>query len=297
MPPFEALAPAKVNLTLLVTGLRADGYHLLESLVVFAGVGDLLRVEPAGTLSLSVTGPRAAGVPEDGRNLVLKAAERLRALRGVTAGARITLEKHLPHGGGIGGGSSDAATAIRLLSRLWDVAPLTIDEALPLGADIPVCLAAPAPRLMCGIGEDLRPVADLPSGWLVLVNPGVEMPTPRVFRAFDAACPPTALRHETLPQEPDFKAFADWLHGYHNDLTKVLNDPQSEAHVPQIAQILEALRAGADTAGCDMSGSGSTCWGLYATEGAARAAAAAILVKHPDWWVAAAPILSDRAAP
>ncbi|PCD75695.1 4-(cytidine 5'-diphospho)-2-C-methyl-D-erythritol kinase [Pseudothioclava arenosa] len=297
MPTFEALAPAKVNLTLLVTGLRDDGYHLLESLVVFAGVGDQLRVEPAETLSLSVSGPRAAGVPEDGRNLVLKAAERLRALRGVTAGARISLEKHLPHGGGIGGGSSDAATAIRLLSQLWGVAPLTRAEALPLGADIPVCLAAPAPRLMCGIGEDLSPVPALPSAWLVLVNPGVEMPTPKVFRAFDAAYPPTAQRHAPLPPTPDFEAFTAWLHGHHNDLTKVLNDPQGEAYVPQIAEILTVLSGAGGTADCDMSGSGSTCWGLFADEPAARTAAAALAATHPDWWVTAAPILSDHAAP
>lgn len=297
MPSFEALAPAKVNLTLLVTGLRDDGYHLLESLVVFAGVGDRLRVEPAEALSMSVSGPRAEGVPEDGRNLVLKAAERLRGLRGVTAGARIALEKHLPHGGGIGGGSSDAATAIRLLSQLWGVAPLTRAEALPLGADIPVCLAAPAPRLMCGIGEDLRPVPAFPSAWLVLVNPGVEMPTPKVFCAFDAAYPPTAQRHAMPPEAADLAGFAGWLGAHGNDLTKALTDPASAAHVPQIAEILAALRATTGVLACEMSGSGSTCWGLFADEPAARAAAAALAATHPDWWVTAAPILSDYAAP
>lgn len=286
-----ALAPAKVNLTLLVTGLRADGYHLLESLVVFAGVGDRLQVEPAAELCLSVSGPRAAGVPEDGSNLVLKAAERLRALRGVTAGARITLEKHLPHGGGIGGGSSDAATAIKLLADLWGVAALSTAEALPLGADIPVCLAAPEPRMMRGIGEDLAALPALPPLWLVLVNPGVAMPTPAVFRAFDAAYPPTELRHEPVPEAADALTFADWLRGHRNDLTKVLSDSLGAVHVPQIADILMALRRSAGLLDCDMSGSGSTCWGLYAAEAQARAAAEQIAAGHPEWWCAAAPVL------
>ena len=289
--PRAALAPAKVNLTLFVTGLRPDGYHLLESLVVFAGVGDRLTVEPAAELSLTVSGPRAAGVPEDGSNLVLKAAERLRSLRGVTAGARIALEKHLPHGGGIGGGSSDAATAIKLLADLWGVAPLSTEEALPLGADIPVCLAAPEPRMMRGIGEDLARVPALPPLWLVLVNPGVAMPTPAVFRAFDALHAPNPQRHAPLPEGADFRGVVDWLAGHGNDLTQVLSDQGALVHVPQIAQILGVLHADPACAHCGMSGSGSTCWGLYDVEANAEAAAARIALAHPKWWCAAAPVL------
>lgn len=288
--PRTALAPAKVNLTLRVTGLRADGYHLLESLVVFAGVGDGLSVAPAAGLELQVGGPRSAGVPADGTNLVLRAAERLRALRGVRAGARITLDKHLPHGGGIGGGSSDAATALRLLADLWAVPPLTAAEALPLGADVPVCLAAPAPQMMRGIGEDLTPAPGLPAGWLVLVNPGEGRSTPAVFRAFDAGPAPDPTPHDAPPPGLDLRALAQWLSGQRNDLAGVLCDPQSPVHLPQIGMILDALGADPDCLACAMSGSGSTCWGLYATEACARAAAARLSTR-PGWWAAAAAIL------
>lgn len=295
MPGTEArsaLAPAKVNLTLYVTGLRADGYHLLDSLVVFAGVGDRLTVAPdAAGLSLTVSGPAAAGVPADGSNLVIKAAERLQALRGVTAGARIALEKHLPHGGGIGGGSSDAAVAIRLLADLWGVAPLTAAEALPLGADIPVCLAAPAPQRMRGIGEDLSPAPGLPPMWLVLVNPGVAMPTPAVFRAYDARPAPVARSLAPPPAGLDFAGFANWLAGQGNDLASVLNDAEGPAHVPQIGAILGLLRADPACAGAQMSGSGSTCWGLFEAPEAAQAAAARIAQAEPGWWSVAAPVL------
>ena len=132
---IKAFAPAKVNLMLNLMGLREDGYHLLDSLVVFAEVGDWLTAILADALTLTVSGPKAAGVPTDSSNLVLKAAHRLRDLRGLTSGAAIHLEKHLPHGAGIGGGSSDAAATIRLLACLWNVPPLTAEEALPLGAD------------------------------------------------------------------------------------------------------------------------------------------------------------------
>lgn len=294
MLEIEGLAPAKVNLSLFVTGLRADGYHLLESAVVFAGVGDRLRVERADALRLTVSGPRAAGVPTDGRNLVLKAAERLRSLRKIEAGAHISLEKHLPHGGGIGGGSSDAATAIKLLAQLWNVAPLSAEEALPLGADIPVCLAAPQPSLMRGIGETVEPLPPLPPAWLVLVNPGVEMPTPRVFKAFDALYDPTPLRHEALRDEADFEDLLVWSLGQFNDLTKVLTDSHAPVYAPQIEAILTQLRASAGCADADMSGSGSTCWGLYESAADAQNAATKLTSAHPEWWVEAAPILGPQ---
>lgn len=283
MTPTKALhrtAPAKVNLSLHVTGLREDGYHLLDSLVVFTAFGDVLQVSPSDTLSLTVDGPFAAGVPTDGRNLVLQAANLLRKLRGVTQGAAIHLTKHLPHGGGIGGGSSDAATAIQLLSELWGVAPLTTAEALPLGADIPVCLCAPRATLMRGIGEDLTPAPYQPKGWLVLVNPGVVVPTGTVFARHDSLYDFSPLGLEDMDHVKDTQDFEIWILGQRNDLTKVAREADI---APVIGEVIDALRPHAIDA--DMSGSGSTCWGLFWDEDAARACADYVKTSHPDWWV------------
>ena len=287
-PLLTELAPAKVNLTLCLTGLRADGLHLLDSLVVFADVGDLVTVAPAQGLSLTVTGPRAAGVPVDGSNLVLRAAEHLRRLRNVTAGAAITLDKHLPHGGGVGGGSSDAAAALRLLARLWTVEPLTGDEALALGADLPVCLAAPAPRVMSGIGEVLRPAPDLPAGWFVLVNPGVTVATRAVFAAHDLdhGFDPAGLQGCDESLTPD--TFAGWLEHQRNDLTKVVCTPRFALSV---GDIIAQLRASTGCKAANMSGSGSTCWGWFSNIGDARVAALRIGTAAPDWWIAVARVL------
>ncbi|MBM3515122.1 MAG: 4-(cytidine 5'-diphospho)-2-C-methyl-D-erythritol kinase, partial [Alphaproteobacteria bacterium] len=166
------LAPAKINLTLHVTGRRADGYHLLDSLVAFADIGDRISIAPAPDLRLHVTGPFAAGLPTDAGNLVLRAAQVLRGAR--TIGADVTLEKNLPVASGIGGGSSDAATTVLALSRLWNV-PLDLAVAT-LGADIPVCLRR-KPTRMAGIGEILTDVSPLPKCGIALVNPGVPLAT------------------------------------------------------------------------------------------------------------------------
>lgn len=281
MAVIEAFAPAKVNLTLHVTGKRADGYHTLESLVVFAGIGDRLTMTPAPDLSLNVTGPMAAGVPGDGTNLVLRAAQMLRDLRGVVTGADIVLDKHLPNGGGIGGGSSDAAAAIRGLAQLWDVAPLSGAETLRLGADIPVCLQAPQPMTMSGIGEVLTP-AIVPGGWLVLANPGVHVPTGAVFSrlasGYGAQNAPMSARVG--------EDFAPWLAEQRNDLAAPAIDI-----APQIGEVLAALR-GVGPIGADMSGSGSTCWALFADQDRAEGAAQALRAARPDWWVRAAAILT-----
>jgi 4-diphosphocytidyl-2-C-methyl-D-erythritol kinase len=277
------LAPAKVNLALHLTGLRADGYHLLDSLVVFVDLGDQLSARAADDLSLTVSGPFCDGVPTDSANLVLKAAMRLRELRGVTAGAALHLEKQLPHGGGIGGGSSDAATAIRLLADLWQVLPLTAEEALPLGADIPVCLAAPAPTIMRGIGDELTPAWGVPEGWLVLVNPGVAVPTGAVFTLHDQLYPLDNPPMAPLPPDAGLDGFETWLVAQRNDLTKVARADQI---APVIGTVLGALHR--HTVVSEMSGSGSTCWGWFRTESTAKAAATAISAAHPAWWVRAA---------
>lgn len=181
-------APAKINLHLHVVGRRDDGYHLLDSLVVFAGVGDCLRASTSGALSLSVTGPFAAALDAEADNLVLRAARALAARAGCPALARLVLEKNLPVASGIGGGSADAAATLRLLCRLWRI-ELSAEDlgqlAGDLGADVKVCLVG-HPALMSGIGEVLVPAPSLPAAGLVLVNPGVAVSTPSVFRTGQA---------------------------------------------------------------------------------------------------------------
>ncbi|MEY8883007.1 4-(cytidine 5'-diphospho)-2-C-methyl-D-erythritol kinase [Donghicola sp. XS_ASV15] len=266
---IEAFAPAKVNLTLHVTGQREDGYHLLESLVVFVGVGDRITVSNAKMLSLTVTGPRAAGVPTGPENLVLKAAASLGG-----AGARVHLEKHLPAAAGIGGGSSDAAATLRALSQLH-ATDLPADNGLSLGADVPVCLRA-VPTLMSGVGEVLTDVPPLPPLWMVLVNPGIEVPTPAVFRGL--------IRKDNAPMAPipsglSAAAFADWAATQRNDL---------EIPAREIAPVIsDVLRAIAEEGALlsRMSGSGATCFGLFGSAEAASMAAQRLKEKAPAWWV------------
>ncbi len=288
---LSGIAPAKVNLSLAVTGRRADGYHTLESLVVFAGFGDRLEVAPHEALVLEVDGPFAKGVPVDGRNLVLKAAHLLQEKTGCRKGARITLTKTLPHGGGIGGGSSDAALALKLLAELWEVSPVSAAEALGLGADVPVCMQAPQPQIMRGIGEMLAPAPVLPESWLVLVNPQIETPTGAMFKALAREVAPPSGQALHVPPEIGHEDFALWLAAHGNDFADVLTDAQGAEHMPQIALILEAL---SEQAGClmqNLSGSGSTCWGLFATRAEAEAAAEALGNKNAGWWVQPAQML------
>ena len=261
-------APAKVNLYLHLTGRRDDGYHLLDSLVVFAGIGDTLSAAPADTLSLHVTGPFAAGLAGEPDNLVLRAARALAAAAGVAAGAHLVLDKHLPVASGIGGGSADAAAALRLLCRLWRVAPqpaALARLAAGLGADVPVCLAGRAAR-MGGIGERLEPAPMLPACGIVLVNPGIAVATAEVFRA----------RHGTWSEPAALPAGWDGVAAMAADLGGLRNDlePAAIALRPVIGDVLAELAA---TPGCllaRMSGSGATCFGLYGDAAMARAALA-----------------------
>jgi 4-diphosphocytidyl-2-C-methyl-D-erythritol kinase len=274
----ERLAPAKVNLYLHLRGRRPDAYHLLDSLVVFPAVGDLLAAEPADTLSLSVSGPFADGLSAGGDNLVLRAAAALARHHGIAAGAALRLSKTLPIASGIGGGSSDAAAALRLLARLWGVA-VPDGLALSLGADVPVCCAAPRPMRMQGIGELLSPASRLPPFWLVLVNPRRAVSTGAVFAGVRDRAPPPA------PPAPEggfarFGALADWLARQRNDL-------QASAVVlcPAIGEVLAAL---SDAPVARMSGSGATCFAMVETEG--EALALADRLRPRGWWVAAAPV-------
>jgi len=261
-------APAKINFFLHVVARRADGYHLLDSLVVFAGACDVLHAEAADTLSLTITGPFGAALAVEPDNLVLRAA---RVLGG--GGARLTLEKNLPVASGIGGGSADAAATLRLLPKLWGTAPATTAQALSLGADVPVCLGSTACR-MGGVGEVLAPAPVLPGCGIALVNPGVAVATAAVFRGrtgpFSAAA--------TLP--------AGWTDAASmaRDLVALGNDLEAAAIAlcPAIADVLAALRAVPGCRLARMSGSGATCFGLFDTP--AQAEAAARLCARDGWW-------------
>ena len=272
-------APAKINLTLHVTGRRADGYHLLDSLVVFAGVGDRITVAPSPAIGLTITGPFAAGLPQGSDNLVLRAARLMDGARG----AALKLEKCLPPASGIGGGSSDAAATLRLLSRLWGLALPDRAAAARLGADVPACLEAPRPCRMGGIGEKLSGLPALPPAWLVLVNPGIALATPAVFAALDRC--DGAPMPAALPHWPDTAALAAFVQGQRNDL-----EPAARQIAPAISDVLAALDRQAGCLLARMSGSGATCFGLFASESAARSAARRL--DRPGWWVAAAAMLT-----
>ena len=271
---MHEIAAAKVNLYLHVTGRRSDGYHLLDSLAVFPGAADQLYAEPADTLTLRVEGPFGEGLGGDG-NLVLRAAKALQRAASVSKGAALVLEKRLPVASGIGGGSADAAAALRLLSRLWSVAlpPAALAGiAADLGADIPVCLHS-VPARMAGVGEMLGVAPALPQCGMALVNPGIAVSTPAVFQARDHAFTPAA---ELPAAWPDAAAFAAGLAGLTNDL-----EAPALQLCPEIAAVLAWLRAQPDCLLARMSGSGATCYALFPTATQAKAAAAAA---PASWW-------------
>ena len=294
MTTVRVFAPAKINLTLHVTGRRADGYHLLDSLVTFADVGDELFVAPGrGGLTLTVRGPEAAGVPADATNLALRAA----AILAGGQGAALDLVKNLPAASGIGGGSADAAAALRAMMALQGIGRSALetraanlgaraDAILALGADVPMCLF-PRPLRARGIGERVDAAA-LPAVVAVLVNPRLPVPTPEVFRALDRRDNPPMP--EVLPDFADAPALADWLGGQRNDLESAAIRVQ-----PVVATVLAAIGA---TRGClvaRMSGSGATCFGLYDDPDTAAQAAARIRGERPGWWVAET-MLGDQTA-
>ena len=278
--PFAEAAPAKVNLFLHVTGRRADGYHLLDSLAVFAGAADLLEAGDAPALTLELAGSFAPALAAEADNLVLRAARALAAAAGVPARARLVLTKALPVASGLGGGSADAAAALRVLARLWRIGPEgpvgAVDLAAlaaGLGADVPVCLAG-RPARMGGVGELLAPAPGLPRFGLALVNPGVPVATAEVFRRRTGPFSAPA----SLPAGwPDTRAMADDLAGLHNDL-----EPPARALCPPIGEVLAALAARPGCLLARMSGSGATCFGLFPD--AAAAAEAAVALARPGWW-------------
>jgi 4-diphosphocytidyl-2-C-methyl-D-erythritol kinase len=280
-------APAKINLYLHIGPLRPDGLHELASLFVFAEGGDEIRAEKSSGLSLQITGPYApalAGEPIE-NNLVLRAAKSLQDHADIKSGAAITLEKSLPVAAGVGGGSADAAAALRALIQLWniDISEATLARiAFKLGADVPACLAR-APVNVSGAGEKLELGPRLPPLWCCLVNPGVPMPTGPVFRAFDRGNPapqkPAVIRMQTA----GYETLVDALSNSRNDLESYACD-----HAPVIRDVISMLAAAPGALLARMSGSGATCFSLFSSGAAATRAARKATGK--GWWAMASPL-------
>lgn len=274
-------ARAKVNLSLHVLGRRQDGYHLLHSLVAFAGIGDELRLMPGEPLSLSVGGPLAMQAGPDEDNLVLKATHCLsRQMPDLQSGA-FRLIKRLPAAAGLGGGSADAAAALRLLARLNRLPPdhpAVLNAAQATGADVPVCLTSRT-RWMGGIGDILSPAVSMPRFHALLVNPGVACPTGPVFAGLGLQ--PGTAPASTPPAISDCLSRASVVQTLVNDL-----EAPAIALVPIIGDVLEKLRTSPDCLGACMSGSGASCFGLFQNCRAAATAGKALRRAHPQWWIA-----------
>jgi 4-diphosphocytidyl-2-C-methyl-D-erythritol kinase len=287
-----AFAPAKVNLYLHVTGRRADGYHLLDSLVAFLDIGDRLRALPATSLSLTVDGPEAADLAAVGDdNLVMHAARLLADRAAITAGATLHLDKHLPIAAGIGGGSTDAAAALLVLRQLWRIS--LDDEALyalgaSLGADVPACIYGRA-VWVGGIGERLEPAGPLPEAGILLVNPRRALPTAAVFAA---RCGPFGDVGRFAPMPSTVSALVRELMPCRNDLTEA-----AIGLVPEIAAVLTRLGRLPGSLLTRMSGSGATCFALFANRAGAEEARALVAAAEPRWWCAAGDFLSGPQSP
>jgi 4-diphosphocytidyl-2-C-methyl-D-erythritol kinase len=276
-------AHAKVNLALHITGRRQDGYHELDSIVAFANVADVLTIASSDIVSLNVTGPFAGVLPRDGTNSVTSVWRLLddfsRQQGAPIAPVKFQLEKNLPIASGIGGGSADAAAALRGLIRYFSLSipPEDLSElALQLGADVPVCLVQKSSR-MRGIGEVIEPNAiDFPGG-IVLVNPRIPAPTSKVFESLNLQCGQSF--GTGIGNIHDFQS-------WRNDLTA-----PAVMLVPEIADVIGSLNFQPEIVCSRMSGSGATCFGLFESLEAAQTAAASIAEKHPGWWVVATTLL------
>lgn len=272
MKTAKIFAPAKINLTLHVTGQRGDGYHLLDSLVAFADVGDWLTLKPAPRSLIQAIGPEVANLPVNESNLARQA---IRKLAGEDS-FELCITKNLPVSSGIGGGSADAAAAMRGVHYLKGLrsSPDT-QQTTELGADVPMCVGS-APCRAQGIGDQLRPVT-LPRIPAVLVNPRIPVSTLEVFKALPS-CDNTPLGN--IPNNPELGILFNWLRTRRNDL-----EQPAIGLVPEIASVLSALRS---ISGCQiarMSGSGATCFGLFHRRDSAIQASEVIKEKYPSWWV------------
>jgi len=284
----SVFAPAKINLYLHLVGRRADGYHLLDSLVAFGDIGDRLTAAPADALTLAVGGPEAPAIARLGEdNLVLRAARRFAEHCGIAPRAALYLDKHLPAASGIGGGSSDAAAALRALATLWDQ-NLDDDAAMAiaaeLGADVPACLVG-RPVWVGGVGESLDPAARLPPLGIVLANPRKPLPTASVFQAWRGKFAASA-RFDIAASEP--AALIAALARCGNDLTSA-----ALTLMPEIGAVLNRLAALPGALVARMSGSGATCFALFSDRVAALGAGAVLARTEPGWWSQAGALMTD----
>ncbi len=283
-------APAKINLYLHVTGKRDDGYHLLDSLVAFAGIHDTVTVSPSDEINLKIDGPFAPELESDSGNLVLRAAHALAKMTNIDKGAHLRLKKRLPLASGIGGGSSDAAAVLKGLMQLWNVEPEAESLqklALELGADVPVCLNGRA-AFMSGIGEEINNAPSLPPCSVVLVNPGVSLSTPEVFKA-RADLQKEYSKAGVFDYTPrDLAELVSILGSRRNDLA-----PAAIGLAPVIEDVLAALERCNGALMARLSGSGATCFALFADPGEAAAATLKLSHEHPHWWVRAGSLESD----
>lgn len=282
-PMIYEFAPAKLNLYLHITGRRDDGYHDLDSLVAFAGVGDEIHLQPRSSFQFKVEGPQMKALahePAD-NNLAVKAAQSLAELTGKSLDVSITLIKNLPVASGIGGGSSDAAATLRALAKYWGLSPgdpKLHEAAARHGQDVPVCLKVEN-NFMTATGN--KPAPELPYADIVLVNPNKPLATPAVYKAFRDSSHDFSPRACFEQAPKDLETLIMLLKERHNDLQQA-----AEQLMPEIAAIIGVLNTSPDCLFAQMSGSGATCFGLFSDRGAARNAASIIHEQHPDWWVA-----------
>ncbi|MGI9510630.1 MAG: 4-(cytidine 5'-diphospho)-2-C-methyl-D-erythritol kinase [Geminicoccaceae bacterium] len=279
MALIEETAFAKINLDLRVCRRRADGYHDLDSIVVFADLGDRLTFEPADDVTLSIEGPFAKALAHDDDNLVVRAAKALADAVGRIADARITLEKRLPVASGLGGGSADAAATLRGLTRLWGLS-LGLADLLPLarelGADLPVCLGSRAVR-MEGTGDQLTPLSLPVRPPMMLVNPGIAISTPAAFHDLDVH---SGARGPDKPIPEAEPAFSSHLESSINDL-----EAPAARMAPVIGEVVAAMDRQPGCSLARMSGSGATCFGLFDSTAERDHAVKALSEAQPSWWV------------
>lgn len=268
---IREFAPAKINLSLHITGKRTDGYHTLNSIIAFTDIGDEVILEPADGFFFKVEGPKDI---ENENNLVVKAARLMAEKFGKDLNCKITLVKNLPIASGIGGGSADAAATLRAFSKFWGIDEDISDIALKLGADVPVCLKTKA-QYVTGIGENLQDI-QIPAFSIILINPNISCATANVFSKFKQSY----KSEMPAPQKIDLR----FLQTQENDLTTAACEI-----VPQIENILKILK---NAQLARLSGSGATCYGLFENAGNAQTAAEKIQQENPNWWVKVGKLIS-----